>query len=64
MKTLLIISTKTMEWIPIDGNEKLFDNTLKMDGDCHLKFSNGKVILFNSNDYPMSEVTHFKPINK
>lgn len=51
------------DWIPIQGNEKLYDKLIKTNKNCLIKFDTGQICEFLS-DWPLAIATHFKPIIK
>jgi hypothetical protein len=54
-------TTKDIDWQPINNNRKIFDEIIKRDGDCLLKFNNGQILRYNECDWPFAEAIYFKP---
>jgi hypothetical protein len=47
-------------WIDYNDNHSIFEEIINKDGDCLMKYENGKIRRFLEGCYKVSEVTHFK----
>lgn len=53
---------KEINWIPLEGNQKLYESTVLKNGDTLVLFDTGEFCKWNSENWPMAVLTHFQEL--